>query len=332
MPEPRPKLEHIYQEMETAEVGAGVIQRRIAITEHAGAVAYLHTESKLRGLELDFTLQKYAVGSLEKVRGLTITVASSESGQRICIEQARAGDGQLFSTVLESILDSCEEQPRGEARATADKLVRWRAFFTRKTEGLTSEEQLGLFAELLVIQRIAQGVGHANAVRYWEGPHREVHDFSQAHWAIEVKATSVAGSGVASISNENQLDWTKVAALFLWFMAFDVRPHGSEATLPHAVSGLRKDLAAYPASADRFEDMLIEVGYLDMHSVQYQSSYELIRESAFHVGQGFPAISAGEIPSAVSHVRYSLNVDLCRDFLVSTDELLARAVGQPDVD
>jgi len=326
-------FESIYLELEGARVGSGIIQRRVRVGENVDVVAFLHTDTRLRGAALELRNQIFPVAPLEKVRGLNIAQSQLDSGPRITIEQARPGDGQLFTSVIESILSVFPEFPRTEGRATADKLVRWRAFFSRESEGLSREEQLGLFAELHVLRKIAKAAGTpVAAVQFWEGPHSEVHDFSQADWALEVKATSSLGSGTAMISSERQLEPSSVGSLYLAFFSFDVRPNGAGTTLPTAVSRTRRDLAAFPSSTDHFEDLLIGAGYHDHHASSYSSHYTVVREDGFLVSQGFPSIREAQLSKAISRVRYSLNLDLCQDWKMPLDEVLQSIVGDLDAD
>jgi hypothetical protein len=184
---------------------------------------------------------------------------------------------------------------------------------------------------LMVLRKLGKrACGPNGAVAYWEGPHSEVHDFSQADWAIEVKATASLGSGVAMISNERQLDPSSLLSLTLAFLAFDVRPNGGGTTLPQLVTRVRKDLAAFPSSSDHFEDQLIAVGYSDAHAPLYHSHYTALRQDAFRVDGEFPSIREAQLPDAVSRVRYSLNVDKCMGWRIDLDTILDNVGGTAD--
>jgi len=319
-------LEEIYLDFESRSAGPGQIRRRVYRADNADLVALLNVESGLRAARFEFRNQLHLTGFSDQIKGLRLGLATvSADSADLLIEQARPNDGQLFAVVIEDLLKAIVRAEAGrEWQAVASRLSRWQVFFQKSAEGLSRDQQLGLMAELETMVYIASnGADWVSLTDAWHGPASEVHDFSADHWALEVKATSVLGSGTAMISSERQLDPDEMSPLFLFFRGYDVRPHGHSPTLPSLVARVRSALMAFAPASNRFEDLLLEVGYLDLHARLYISHYELVREEIFYVNHDFPSIRVHGLPDGVSRTKYALNVDKCQAWRAPTSVLIA---------
>ena len=93
---------------------------------------------------------------------------------------------------------------------------------------------------------------------------------------------------------------------------------------PHIVADLR-NVGAGHSEAGRFEDRLLQSGYLDIHEPLYRrTGYAVRRTSFFHVEHGFPRITEKDLVDGIGAVRYSLAIDACRDYEVSEAFLIER--------
>ncbi|GGK90145.1 hypothetical protein GCM10007382_07740 [Salinibacterium xinjiangense] len=323
-------IEGTYAELESVDVGLGQVSRRVMLSRTVNLVLTVDTESRMRGVRFEFEHQSSLVSQVDQVRGLKFSlVSSTPKAQQLRIDQVRPGDSVLFGVVVQDLVRAVTPSTGEEAKKVSERLSRWKAFFSRNVEGLTREEQLGLFAELVVLQELqAAGVPVDRSVALWEGPHSEVHDFSAQDWALEVKASASLASASATINSERQLDPGEISPLFLIFLGYDVRPHSQGLTLPQIVGRVRKSLANFANEADHFEDLLIDVGYLDIHASLYFSHYESTREEVFAVRQDFPSLRTTDLPPAVSRTKYQLNIDQCQEWRVTFEAMVEPVLEQ----
>jgi hypothetical protein len=186
-------------------------------------------------------------------------------------------------------------------------------FFERHgQEGLSSEEQIGLYGELWWLQRMIQaGMEFVAAVNSWKGCRRNYHDFETNGHAVEVKTTITKEPRKVQINNERQLDDRGLNSLHLFVLTLAKSSAGGE-TLPGLVQSLRSILSEKPV-AYTFEHSLREAGYLDIHTHLYNnSSYTVIKEELFHVSEGFPRIT--DVPQGLGDLHYTVVLSACGHF------------------
>ena len=313
-------LETIFGELEDSSASHGLTYRRIYQSTELDVLVFVRGDPRLRGMTLELKKQLVPLPTIEGVKGLHTTVETkSESVQWLTVEQVRLGDSSLFAIVVSDIARSCRARPNELSRVAAERISKWRSFFTRSADGLSNKQQLGLVGELHVLRRIlAPAAGLDVAISTWHGPMSAVHDFSSKDWALEVKATATNRGAVARISSEQQLDPSDMSPLFLAFLAFDVRPFSEGQTLPQLVADIRAAASALDTTqaATQFEDLLIDVGYLDLHQAKYGDHFTLKREEVFGIAEDFPSLRPANLPDEVSHVSYDLNTSLCQPWRV----------------
>ncbi len=212
----------------------------------------------------------------------------------LSVEQRENRD--VFVTVCADLVRGLEGCMTNSSRRSeiADFLTRWSAFFEKHgLEGLSPEEQRGLFGELWWLRKMIQsGIEPMDAVTSWRGCERSFQDFELAGRAVEVKTSMMKEPRKVQINSERQLDSRGLHCLHLFVLTITTTGADGE-TLPMLVRSLRNALSQRPA-AYAFENSLIKAGYLEAHVSLYQTAYSLIREDLFQITDGFPRIT--EIP------------------------------------
>ena len=203
----------------------------------------------------------------------------------------------------------------------SDRFENWHRFFmTHSSEGLSHEEQLGLFGELwFMLHHILCRLPKPAALKCWKGPEEKVHDFELPGGSVEVKTTGTKEPRAFRISSEYQLDTAGIPSLHLYVLSVETRGSGGE-TLPELVSELRTEFEAEQAVSDLFRQKLMEAGYLDIHAAEYTARYEVVEEFLFGVENGFPSIV--EVPEGVSEVKYKISLSACLRFQVDLETSL----------
>lgn len=237
---------------------------------------------------------------------------------RLFLEQRENRD--IFVTVCDDLIQALNGCLSNESRRNeiANFLARWSSFFEKHgQEGLSSEEQRGLYGELWWLRRmIHASTEYLAAVNSWKGCRRNYHDFEIKGHVVEVKTTMTKEPRKVQINNERQLDDRGLNSLHLLIITLRKSGGGGE-TLPDLVLSLRSIFSGKPV-AYIFEQSLREAGYLDIHACLYNSSYSVMKEELFRVREGFPRIT--DVPQGIGDLHYTVVVAACENFVCEFSE------------
>lgn len=239
----------------------------------------------------------------------------------VALKEDRFAD--VFTVLAEDLARQVSEAitPAEQARMFLGQLSRWQKFLTASTEGLTEEEQRGLWGELRFLRDRLLPVLGFPAVAGWKGAEQEHQDFQFESGAIEVKTTLAKQPQIVRITSERQLDDSAWPILILYVIALEVRDGGGE-TLPGVVRSLRVKLIGDPAAREQLEEGLLQVGYFDAHATRYvDRGYHVRSEIPLHVRQGFPRLAERDMPPGVGNVNYGLAISACTSFSMSGSKL-----------
>jgi Putative PD-(D/E)XK family member, (DUF4420) len=230
----------------------------------------------------------------------------------------------IFTALVQDIAENIAFIPveTDAVQVLANRLKRWQMFLEKHDlEGLSEEIQHGLYGELWFLRQVVIPRFGLSSLLYWLGPEGSNQDFSFEGCAVEVKTTVSQNPQKLSISNENQLDETRLNTLFLMHLSLDVRVNGE--TLPEIVETLRAILGKDSSSRELFEKRLFQVGYLDIHAPKYsETSYKYRTSSYFKIEQDFPRIVPADLKQGVVQVRYSVEISACRSYAIAELEVI----------
>ena len=231
----------------------------------------------------------------------------------------------IFTALVQDIAENIAFIPIeiDAVQMLANRLKRWQMFLEKHDlEGLSEEVQHGLYGELWFLRQVVIPHFGLSSLRYWLGPEGANQDFSFEECAVEVKTTISQNPQKLSISNENQLDETRLNTLFLMHLSLDIRANGE--TLPEIIESLRVILGKDSSSRELFEKRLFQIGYLDIHAPKKYSetSYKYRTSSYFKIEQDFPRIVPIALKQGVVQVRYSLELSACRPYAIAESEVI----------
>jgi len=119
------------------------------------------------------------------------------------------------------------------------RLDAWQACLKARRRGLSWEEQLGLFGELIVLQIMGAEIGYGKAIEGWRGPLDGIQDFSRLGVAIEVK--TVVGIGhLLKISHLAQLETAGLSSLVI--ARLRLREDHNGKSLPSVIEEIRDEI------------------------------------------------------------------------------------------
>jgi len=239
----------------------------------------------------------------------------------------------IFTTLVQDIADYLASVPEERAAVPAFivRLKRWQAFLEKNNpEGLSEIAQQGLYGELWFLRQLVfPHLELLKGLRCWTGPKGTQQDFQFSRCAVEVKTTSTKQHQRLAIASERQLDDTGVETIVLLHLSLDVR-QGQGETLPAMATSMRYLVAGDAIARDELENLLFEVGYLDIHATRYETiGYTLREHNYFKVGPDFPKIIESDLPNGVGDVRYTISVAECKRFFIPESEVIDLIGGLP---
>ncbi len=209
-------------------------------------------------------------------------------------EFAVTGDDVLLDAypVLCAVADRVQQQGMPFAVAVPDVLGTYHELL-RGLGRLTDQEEVGLFGELFLLDRLIGQVSEADAVKAWRGAASEEHDFGFVDDDVEVKTTT-AESRRHWVGTVTQLSPTQERPL--WVLSVQLTTAGlGGLTLPELIAGIRHKLVD-GAVRHQFEARLADVRWSDEQSALYGRRFRLRSDpAAYGVGPSFPAITTSTL-------------------------------------
>jgi hypothetical protein len=227
----------------------------------------------------------------------------------------------LVADVLNAIVG--ESDIKTILKNFSNRLIKWQSLFERfKQQGLTPEEQRGLYGELYFMRKFLQANSDfRNVVISWIGSEKQIRDYQFGRWSVEVKTTHGNNHQKVHINSERQLDTTNLDALILNHLSLELRQQSGE-TLNQIVDALVEILSSDFTALSSFRNKLIEGGFFDHHRHFYSEVGYFIRQEVFYkIENAFPRIEERDIRNGVGDVKYSIVVSQCYDYIRTEEEV-----------
>lgn len=231
----------------------------------------------------------------------------------------------IFSVLCEDLMTSISSV-NNETQLVKELLNRfekWKSLFDRAaTQGLSEEEQRGLFGEVYFLRKfLTKNCSSLDVVNSWVGPEKQIRDFQSGSWSVEVKTTYGNNHQKILVSSERQLDTSNLENLFLNHISLDSRQMSGE-TLNQLIESVLGVLENDFTTLTRFKNKILSAGYFDQHKNYYEHTGYFIRQDVtFLVEQNFPRIEEVDIRDGVGDVKYSIIVSHCSDFIRTDDQV-----------
>jgi len=252
---------------------------------------------------------------------------ASDKKMRVSLALERADLESIALVIADDLVESSAEAAHAAEAITAvaARLTAWQTCLERRKDGFGRERMLGLFGELVVLERLASAIGFDRAIGFWSGPNRGLHDFEAAGEAIEVK-TSAGSSGLVRVHSLDQLDDAGLRALTLCRVV--VVPDDQGVDLDGIVSRVRATADALGHPIRRALDTrLLMTGYVGEHGrADRLERLGVSTVEGYRIQDGFPRVTRSGVPLGI--VAASYNVDpAAADAFKMTDDVLAGIFG-----
>ena len=309
--------------------GGGFVRLRLDGVKACAAYAARHAVEGTEALVLEVrTASIPPVDAYPEAAGFTVTVSPLEEGRagssRLVLALVEERFRDVFHSLVQDVVGVLGgvADEKGAVSAFTARLARWQAFLRQYgPDGLSLVARRGLFGEIEFLQRcLRSGSGVAGIVDSWKGYKGANHDFQFRRGNVEVKATSAVTPHAVHINNIKQLDDHGLESLHLCVVLVDEGEGGTE-SLPEKVEAIRKALGT-PVRW-KFDECLVEAGYLDKHAGRYASPrYSLRGIRCFRVEDRFPRLLDPTIPRGVENVEYLLALAACGPFEADVDSVI----------
>lgn len=232
----------------------------------------------------------------------------------------------IFSVLCEDLILSVAPLQSEEKilKELINRFEKWKSLFDKvSSNGLTPEEQRGLFGELFLLKKLLISFDPNSIVlSSWVGAEKQIRDFQYNNWGIEVKTTHGNNHQKIQISSERQLDTSNLEHLFLFHLSMDSRLNSGE-TLNSMVDSIRLILESDFVSLNKFNNKLFEAGYFENHRDNYSDTGYFIRNETFYkVENDFPRIEENDIRNGVGDVKYSIIISQFSEYIKSEEFVL----------
>lgn len=247
----------------------------------------------------------------------------SEHGTTLDLVLRAGAYTDIFTALVADLLMMLAKVTAEPGSVVMNRLGEWQRMLTGiSPDGLSREQQRGLFGELHTLSDLFLPTFGSEAVYAWTGPDQQLQDFQFELGSVEIKTVTGHDVNRVRISSERQLDDAGPGALFLVTLALDARQGGRGVSLPELVRQVRNQVASLGVAGE-LEQRLVRAGYLDTQSRMYEDRRYALRGRTIHrVADGFPRITEQTRPVGVSEVAYTVDLLAATQFLVGHEDLI----------
>lgn len=223
--------------------------------------------------------------------------------------------GLVFERLCADVVTRARNEPTITPRhALVQALDDWQTLFQRSPSPLSREEHIGLYGELLVMERLAH-IDPVGALSSWTGPAKSLRDFSSERAFIEVKCTTSQDAKRITVSSLDQLDPAAGDPLFLVLVSLtpDTTGDSTQVVIERLVAAgvprhaLERKVAQYGYSFSTSEDPKFSVKSMTFWEVQEES----------------PGLRRSDVPperiNGVEKVKYTLAVESLGDSMAADE-------------
>lgn len=221
---------------------------------------------------------------------------------------ANAAHERLFTPLAADVLHAVTDMGRDPWKAVSSIVRSWQSAWRPVAPEMSKTIQVGLFGELLTLERIMLEALGPPVVHLWSGPESERHDFVGEAIHVEVKTTR-RSRHEHEISRLDQLDVSAGRRLLFVSILLEESLAGRE-TVGTKMDEIIERIRIDPAATDAFMSKMIRLGWSD----ELRRSGQLLRfdlrdSHIFEVDSSFPRMPSGFVPpDGVFGLKYSIDL------------------------
>lgn len=325
------KIKQIWEELENDKsFNKGLLIRRYSGSVLPDVFIALQQPEKLlciaTSISSDVEISILSFSNLQEIQLDVLPDANQKGKNLLLFKLINNQHKDIFAVLCEDLISSIstETNEKKIVATLLNRFEKWKSLFNKfALQGLTPEEQRGLFGELYFLRKFLQNKSDSQKVlNTWVGTSKEIRDFQFNNWALEVKTTIGNNHQKIHVSSERQLDTTHVEHLYLYHLSLEKVQESGE-SLPELVSSIQELFSSDTISLNRFKAKLYEVGYFEQQQDLYHSiGYHLRQDNFYKVEGEFPRLQENELRRGVGDVKYSIIISQCQEYIQSEIQVL----------
>ena len=319
------KIDQIWNDLENDKsLSRGLLLRRYSASSLPDVYVALQQPEGLRCVALkihgDNDLNTLRYSNLKDIHVTVVPDDNDNTGRFLLIVLANNEYNEVFATLAEDLINQITSIADEERllKEVLNRFEKWKALFDKATsEGLTPEEQRGLYGELYFMRKwVSESPDLQKCVQSWLGPEKGLRDFQSDGWGIEIKTTFGNNHQKIHISSERQLDTTNLSILILYHLSLESQ-QGNGETLNQIVGSITESLSQDVSAQLQFRSKLLQGGYFFHHAFRYDlTGYQIRQELFYRVRDNFPRIEEVDIRAGIGDVKYSIMLSEQSEYLV----------------
>lgn len=269
---------------------------------------------------------KIDISSYKNLRDVNLLLFKDKTKRNfLIISLVNSQHKDVFSVLCEDLLFSISQVTKEEiiVNELISRFEKWKSLFDKiSLQGLSEQEQRGLYGELFFLRKFLQNNNDIiNVINSWVGCEKQIRDFQLFNWSVEVKTTHGKNHQKVHISSERQLDISHIENIFLYHISLDIEKQSGE-TLNDIVDSLYKILESNFIALNHLRAKLFEAGYFDHQKIYYEKTGYFVRYDNFYkVENDFPRIEEKDIRNGVGDVKYSIILSQCSNYLINEQQI-----------
>lgn len=300
----------IYTDQKLIKLWSKVENNSRFIIENGDVAIYL-TKSNLNQETIVFEFNQIFHDSLKESLGFSIEkiTLANKSILKIGNKNEQSKFADMFFLFIADLLNLCNDSqnlPISKRYGLISMRIKaWQKFMKSETDRFSSEQEIGLFGELLILnflidKKIIQG----SITNVWQGPIRASRDFFiSKHLALEVKTSVIDNPFIAKISSLEQLNNCDVENLYL--VAVKLQESREGQTVSDLIKIIKEKLKDQYLICE-FDSLLVISGFLETKIYRPLIRLSLDYIKAFNV-ESIPRILPTTVKGVV-RARYEIKL------------------------
>jgi hypothetical protein len=309
------KINTIWDDLEKDSSSSfGLLLRRYSPLILQEVFVALQLPEKIRciaiSLKKNHNLNISRYSNLKDIRIELIQNEKDRSKQYLLISLTNREHGDVFGALCEDLMTGIVNitDEKKFIQELLNRFQKWKLLFEKAwVEGLSPEEQRGLYGELYFLRKwLHYSSDKQRPVQAWLGPENNIRDFQLSDWGIEVKTTHGNNHQKIHINNERQLDASTLKSLFLFHISLEIQQHNGE-TVNQLIDSINILLSSDLAAQTQYRSKLLMTGYFMHHRSLYEiTGYQIRQETWYVVKDDFPRIEEKDLRRGIGDVQYSI--------------------------
>lgn len=260
--------------------------------------------------------------SMPKIKGCVTETFKYNEATFFCLALGDKKDWRLFKLLCQEIVSELENHERQEnlylLKILSGILNRCGRFFSKNKDPMTREDAVGLWGELYFLIKVVEPeMGICSAIESWKGPLGFPQDFSVNDTIVEVKTTEAANRHIVKISSADQLFFcTEQGFLHVLTISENSKEYGQ--SLNSLIEEIMSKCEEEKVEKSEFMAKLNLLNY-SSSSPHSRKEYIVLQETFYKVCDKFPRLVPSGLPIGVEHVKYSINLNFCKQFKQTPD-------------